>query len=60
MSSYDRIRNENDNQTYVLAGIQIPPNQNIVTDGLSHPDNQQFRLVFNTTIKIRNRRDKEI
>ena len=60
MSSYDRIRNEDDNQTYVLAGIQIPPNENTVTDGLSHPDNRQFRLVFNTTIKIRNRRDKEI
>lgn len=60
MSSHDRIRNEDDNQTYVLAGLEIPPNENTVTDGLTHADNRQFRLVFNTTVKIRNRRDKEI
>ncbi len=60
MSSYDRIRNEDDSQTYVLAGVEIPSNPNAVTDGLSHPENRQFRLVFNTTVKIRNRRDREI
>lgn len=60
MSSVDRIRIEDDEQTYVLAGQEIPAGETIVQDGLTHSSNKQYRLVFNTSIKVRNRRDKEI
>jgi len=60
MSSIDRIRNENDTQTYVLAGQEIPAGTGISQDGLTHSNNTQYRLVFNTSVKVRNRRDKEI
>ena len=59
MASYSRIRNENDNQNYVLAGQNIPAAQGQATDGLSHSNNTQHRLVFNTTVKVRNRRFKD-
>ncbi len=62
MSSYERIRTDTDEQTYLLAGQPIPPAASnvLVTNGLSHSSNTQYRLVFNTTIKVRNRRDREI
>ena len=62
MASYERIRNDADQQTYLLAGQPIPPAAagQTVMDGLNHSSNTQYRLVFNTTIKVRNRRDREI
>ena len=62
MSSYERIRTDSDEQTYFLAGQAIPAAMTgaMVTDGLSHSNNTQYRLVFNTTVKVRNRCDQEI
>lgn len=62
MSSYERIRNDADQQTYQLAGQPIPAatNSQPITNGLSHSNNTQHRLVFNTTIKVRNRRDRAL
>ncbi len=55
MSSWDRIANVEDNKTYVLAGQAIPASPNSV-DGNTHAQDQRYRLAFNTTVKVRNRR----
>ncbi len=62
MASYERIRTDADQQTYLLAGQPIAPSNSNqpVTNGLTHSSNTQYRLVFNTTIKVRNRRDRQI
>lgn len=62
MASYEQIRTDDDEQIYLLAGQPIPPGPDnlLVINGLSHSKNKQHRLVFNTTIKVRNRRDREI
>ena len=53
--SWDSISQNADNQTYILAGDAIAPAENPV-DASSHPIDQRYRLAFNTTIKVRNRR----
>ncbi len=55
MVSYDRIRSTADEQTYVLAGQEIQANGQSA-NGNSHSGNNQYRLVFNTTAQLRNRR----
>lgn len=55
MSSWDRIADKPDNQTYVLAGVSVPPATTEV-NGTNHAVDQRYRLAFNTTIKVRNRR----
>ncbi len=62
MSSWDRVQQEEDNKTYVLAGQTIPPGATSPTtlNGVTHAKNRRYRLAFNTTIKIRNRRDKQL
>ena len=59
MRSYDRITDQNDTNTYILAGQPIQALKNS-TDGFTHSGNNLYRLVFNTTVKIRNRRNSRI
>ncbi len=55
MSSWDQIASVDDENTYVLAGQQIPASA-LSVDGNTHPLDARFRLAFNTTVKVRNRR----
>ncbi len=55
MTSWDRISTADDSNTYTLAGQAIAASS-ASTNGLTHPVDTRFRLVFNTTVKIRNRR----
>ena len=55
MSSRERISDQNDTKTYMLAGQKIGPQEGSNT-GAQHPGDRRFRLAFNTTIKVRNRR----
>ena len=55
MSSRERISDRNDTKTYMLAGQRIGPQEGS-DNGTQHPGDQRFRLAFNTTIKVRNRR----
>ena len=55
MSSRDRILDQNDTRTYVLAGQSIGPQEGS-DNGTQHPGDRRLRLAFNTTIKVRNRR----
>jgi len=59
MTSWDRIGEQDDLNTYVVAGQTVlsSPNSN---DGNTHPQDERYRLVFNTTVKVRNRRDDRI
>lgn len=59
MSSWDRIAEQDDTNTYVIAGQSILPSASSV-DGQTHPQDGRYRLIFNTTIKVRNRRDERI
>jgi len=57
MTSYDLITGQDDEQTYVLAGQEIPPTEGL-SDGTNHAVDRRFRLAFNTTVQIRNRRSE--
>jgi len=57
MTSWDRISQQDDNNTYVLAGQTIPASSSS-TDGTTHLSDRRFRLAFNTTVKVRNRREQ--
>jgi len=59
MSSWDRIAEQDDTNTYVIAGQSILPSASSI-DGQTHPQDGRYRLIFNTTIKVRNRRDERI
>jgi len=59
MRSYDRITDQDDTNTYILAGQPIQALKNS-TDAFTHSGNNLYRLVFNTTVKIRNRRNSRI
>ncbi len=58
MSSWDRIAEEKDNNTYLLAGQAITPAGagGSTANRDTHPNDKRYRLVFNTTVKVRNRR----
>lgn len=58
MASRDRIADQDDEKTYLLAGQAVPPGAGGLI-GASHPADQRYRLTFNTTIKIRNRRYRQ-
>jgi len=58
MASRDRIAAEDDVRTYTLAAQQIPPGGD-PDSGLTHAGDSRYRLAFNTTIKVRNRRFNE-
>lgn len=59
MSSWDRIAEQDDTNTYIVAGQPVPASTNSV-DGTTHAEDGRYRLVFNTTVKVRNRRDERI
>jgi len=59
MTSYERIAEQEDTNVYVIAGQSIPP-EAAADSGLSHAQDRRYRLVFNTTVKVRNRRDEKI
>lgn len=59
MSSFDHIAEQDDTNTYVVAGQSVQPLKNSA-DAFSHAADGRYRLVFNTTVKIRNRRDERI
>ena len=55
MTSIDPIAADVDANTYVLAGQPIAPSATS-SDGTTYKADKRFRLVFNTTVKVRNRR----
>ncbi len=59
MTSYERIAEQDDINVYVIAGQPIPPAAD-ADSGLSHAQDRRYRLVFNTTVKVRNRRDDRV
>jgi len=65
MASRDPIADDNDDKTYILAGQSVPPASDpgslapgdpVPLVGDTHPGDRRYRLAFNTTVKIRNRR----
>lgn len=57
MNSYNRISDTSDANTYVLAGQAIESKQaGAATSANVHAGDERFRLAFNTTVKVRNRR----
>lgn len=56
MTSWDPIASMEDNSTYFLAGQAIPAGDNGAPSGLTHATDRRFRLPFNTTVQVRNRR----
>jgi len=59
MSSWDRIAEQDDENTYVIAGQTIESDKNS-SDATTHAEDGRYRLVFNTTVKVRNRRENSI
>ena len=58
MSSFDAIAVDDDTTTYVLAGHDIEPSTS-ATDATAYKADKRFRLAFNTTVKVRNRRARQ-
>lgn len=59
MVSWERIAKDDDTNTYVLAGQPIDAAEGSA-DGSTHPQDKRYRLAFNTTINVRNRRPQSI
>jgi type IV pilus assembly protein PilW len=59
MVSWERIAKDDDTNTYVLAGQTIDAAAGSA-DGSTHPQDKRYRLAFNTTINVRNRRPQSI
>ncbi len=58
MNSYDRISQSDDVNAYVLSGQPIMPKGSAAANAAGeHEGDQRYRLAFNTTVKIRNRRN---
>lgn len=55
MASWDHIAEQDDENTYVIAGQSIEPSDN-PDDAFTHAQDGRYRLVFNTTVKVRNQR----
>ncbi len=58
MSSWEHIAQQDDEQTYMLAGQAVAPGD--TDDGTTHAGDKRFRLAFNTTVKVRNFRDQNL
>ena len=56
MNSFDRVSQDNDRSTYELAGQPVYSGTKYPSASSVHAGDRRFRLAFNTTIKIRNRR----
>jgi len=59
MASWNRVAEQDDKKIYTIAGQTIPPAA-VSLDGTTHGEDSRYRLVFNTTVKVRNRRDNSI
>lgn len=60
LSSHDRIAEQDDTNTYVLAGHLIEPDTVASTQAAgSYDSDKRYRLAFNTTVKVRNRRTRQ-
>lgn len=60
LNSFDRISQDDDSNTYVLAGQLIEPDGSLSTKAAgTHPGDRRYRLAFNTTVKVRNRRTRQ-
>ncbi len=59
LSSRNRIAQDDDTNTYVLAGQMIEPEAGASANAAgTHPGDKRYRLAFNTTVKVRNRRTR--
>jgi len=56
MNSWDRVSQDDDSNTYELAGQPLVSATKWPLNTDTHAGDKRFRLAFNTTIKIRNRR----
>ncbi|MFK8075298.1 MAG: PilW family protein [Granulosicoccus sp.] len=56
MASEEEITENDDDRTYDLAGTPIVAASGGAAVAGTHPRDKRFRLAFNTTVKIRNRR----
>ena len=58
LSSWERIAQQDDAATYMLAGQAIAPSDEATAGvrGTTHPGDRRHRLAFNTTVKVRNYR----
>jgi len=57
LSSYDRITHADDDKGYLIASdLILPESSGNAVSGRTHPGDRRFRLAFNTTISVRNRR----
>lgn len=56
LTSREAIAEQDDNTTYTLAGIDVPPASSgeVMAGEPSHAGDRRFRLAFNTTVKVRN------
>ena len=59
LNSFDSISQDDDINTYVLAGQLIEPEGSSSLNAAgTHPSDRRYRLAFNTTVKVRNRRTR--
>jgi len=57
LSSYERITSSDDNKGYLVAGeVILPESHADAVSGKTHPGDRRFRLAFNSTVSVRNRR----
>ena len=60
LNSFDRISQDDDINTYALAGLLIEPEGSSSLNAAgTHPSDRRYRLAFNTTVKVRNRRTRQ-
>lgn len=59
MVSTDEITNNDDVRTYLLAGNEMTPASATSTNGSEYQSDKRFRLVFNTTVSVRNRQTSQ-
>ncbi|ASJ72395.1 PilW family protein [Granulosicoccus antarcticus] len=60
LNSFDRISQNDDTNTYVIAGQLIEPEDSSSSNAAgTHSGDKRFRLAFNTTVKVRNRRTRQ-
>ncbi len=59
LTSRNAIAQDNDTNTYVLAGQMIEPDTGASSNAAgTHESDKRYRLAFNTTVKVRNRRTR--
>ncbi|NND91534.1 MAG: hypothetical protein HKN42_11785 [Granulosicoccus sp.] len=59
MNSFDRIAQDDDTNSYIIAGQLIAAKGSTDTNAAGeHEKDRRYRLAFNTTVKVRNRRSR--